>query len=81
MITSPGLKKPSPFSKVWVTVLVIFTAGAAVSNVLVVSSCSALLGSSEVSDTIPAVLLAVATTEFAINPEAIILLLTVTDAV
>jgi hypothetical protein len=58
-----------------------FTAGADVSNVLVLSSCSALLGSSEVSDTIPAVELAVATTEFAINPEAIILTLMVTDAV
>ena len=58
-----------------------FTAGAAVSNVLVVSSGSALLGSSEVSDIIPAVVLAVATTEFAINPEVIILSVTVTDAV
>ena len=77
MIISQGLRN-HPHFMVWVTVLVMFTAGAAVSNVLVVSSGSALLGSSEVSDIIPLVVLAVSSRFSQLGHH---LSVTVTDAV
>ena len=80
MITSPGLINPSPLSNVCVTVLVILISGLVCKNVLVGSFSSAVFGSSELSETTPAVELAVAITLLAINPLASISGVMVTDA-